>query len=406
MLMRTRSEKPAQSAFWTAKARRTYLCLDDFERVARRRLPLMLEAFIAEGSETNASLRGNRAGFEHYALLPRVLRDVSVRRQDVTLFGERYCHPFGIAPMGLSGACAYRADLALAQAAGSAGIPMIISASSVIPLEEINKAAPSAWFQAYLPGEPERIEPMLDRVAAAGFQTLVLTVDVPVLSNREHFIRSGFSIPLRPSMKLFWQGVTHPRWLFGTALRTVINHGMPHFENMDAMRGPPFLSREAIHSFGRRDSLDWRSVARIRRGWRGKFVLKGILSPADASMARDTGIDGIIVSNHGGRQLDCAVSPIRVLPGIRERSGDMTVMLDSGIRRGTDVLKALALGAQFVFLGRPFLYAAVVGGERAVRYAAGLLGEEIDIDMALLGISDISETTSEHVIEASRLHWN
>jgi L-lactate dehydrogenase (cytochrome) len=247
---------------------------------------------------------------------------------------------------------------------------------------------------------------MLDRVAAAGFQTLVLTVDVPVLSNREHFIRSGFSIPLRPSMTLFWQGATHPRWLFGTALRTVVNHGMPHFENMDAMRGPPFLSREAISKFGRRDSLDWRSVALMRRSWRGKLVLKGILSPADASTARESGADGIIVSNHGGRQLDCAVSPIRVLPEIRERSGDMAVMLDSGIRRGTDVLKALALGAQFVFLGRPFLYAAVVGGKPAVRYAAALLGEEIDLDMALLGVSDISEITSEHVIEVSRLRRN
>jgi L-lactate dehydrogenase (cytochrome) len=366
----------------------------------------MLDAFIAEGSETNASLRGNRESFEHYALLPRVLRDVTGRRQDVTLFGVQYSHPFGIAPMGLSGACAYCADLTLAQAADGAGIPMIVSASSLIPLEEIKKAAPSVWFQAYLPAEPERIEPMLERVAAAGFQTLVLTVDVPVLSNREHFIRSGFGIPLRPSLKLFWQGVTHPRWLFGTALRTAVNRGIPHFENMEAMRGPPFLSREAIRNFGRRDSLDWRSVALIRRGWRGKLILKGILSPADATMARENGADGIIVSNHGGRQLDCAVSPIRVLPEIRERSGDMAVMLDSGIRRGTDVLKALALGAQFVFLGRPFLYAAVVGGKPAVRYTATLLAEEIDLDMALLGVSDISEITSEHVIEAFRLRRN
>jgi L-lactate dehydrogenase (cytochrome) len=400
--MPAQSEKSAQPAFWTANARRTYLCLDDFERAARRRLPLMLEAFIAEGSETNASLRGNRAAFEHYALLPRVLRDVTGRRQHVTLFGKRYHHPFGIAPMGLCGACAYRADLVLAQAAEAAGIPMIISASSVIPLEKLKTAAPSAWFQAYLPGEPEHIEPMLDRVAAAGFDTLVLTVDVPVLSNREHFTRSGFGIPLRPSMKLFWQGATHPRWLFGTALRTVINHGMPHFENMGAMRGPPFLSREAIRNFGRRDSLDWRSVALMRRSWKGKLVLKGILSPADASMARDSGADGIIVSNHGGRQLDCAVSPLLVLPGIRERSGDMAVMLDSGIRRGTDILKALALGAQFVFLGRPFLYAAVVGGEQAVRYAAALLGDEIGIDMALLGVSEISGIAPEHVIEVTR----
>jgi L-lactate dehydrogenase (cytochrome) len=400
MLKRTPFAPIARSASWTEKAQRTYLCLDDFEKAARRRLPYMLEAFIAEGSETNAALRGNREAFASYDLVPRVLRDVSRRQQNVTLFGERYAHPFGIAPMGMAGACAYRADLVLAQAAEHMEIPMILSAASIIALEDIKAAAPSVWFQPYLPGEAERIEPMVERVAAAGFQTLVLTVDVPVLSNREHYTRSGFSLPLRPSMKLFWQGVSHPRWLIGTALGTVVNYGMPDFENMDAMRGPPFLSHVAVREFGQRDALDWKSVALMRRRWKGKLVLKGILSPADAEMAKANGIDGIIVSNHGGRQLDCAAAPIRVLPKIRERSGNMTVILDSGIRRGTEVLKALALGAQFVFLGRPLLYAAVVGGEPAVRHAATLLAEEIDRDMALLGVTTISEIGAEHIMQA------
>ncbi len=397
---RVQSQQPAQPPIGIAKAHRAYLCLDDFERAARRRLPYMLEAYVAEGAETNASLLGNRESFAGYALLPRAPCDVSKRRQDVTLLGERYAHPFGIAPMGMSAACAYRGDLALAKAAEDAKIPMIVSAASLIALEEIKKIAPSVWFQAYLPGEPDRIEAMLDRVAAAQFQTFVLTVDVPVLSNREHYIRSGFSVPLRPSMKLFWQGVSRPRWLFGTALRTLVNHGMPHFENLDAKRGPAFLSQEAFRRFEQRDTLSWQSVSLMRRLWKGKLILKGILSPADAVKARDNGVDGIIVSNHGGRQLDCAAAPLRVLPEIRELSGNMAVMLDSGIRRGTDVLKAMALGAEFVFLGRPFLYAAIVGGKAAVSHAVTLLVQEIDRDLALLGVNSLSEIGSEHLVES------
>ncbi len=384
----------------TAKVRSSYLCLDDFEKAAHRRLPPMLYTFIAEGAETNASLRGNRASFTHYALLPRVLRDVSSRSQEVTLFGQQYAHPFGIAPMGVMAVSAYRADLALGRAATDAGIPMIVSASSVVALEEIKRAAPRAWFQAYLPADPKRIEALVDRVAAAGYQTLVLTVDVPVPSNREHYVRSGFSVPLRPSGKLFWQVMNHPRWLFGTALRTLVHHGVPHFENLDATRGAPFLSQTAQRQLGQRDAFSWQDVALIRKRWKHNLVLKGILSPEDAALAHENGVDGIIVSNHGGRQLDCAVAPIHMLPKIREQSKDMVVMLDSGIRRGTDVLKALGLGADFVFLGRPFLYAAVAEGEAGARHAIALLAEEIDRDMALVGIRTISEMSPHQIVKA------
>jgi L-lactate dehydrogenase (cytochrome) len=271
--------------------------------------------------------------------------------------------------------------------------------ASVVPLEETKKAAPGAWFQAYLPAEPRRIESMADRVAAAGYRTLVLTVDVPVASNREHYMRSGFSVPLRPSARLFWQGASHPRWLFGTAFRTLLLHGVPHFENMDATRGPPFLSRAATRLIGQRDALSWESVALVRKLWKGNLVLKGILSPEDAMLARESGVDGIIVSNHGGRQLDSAAAPLRVLPAICERSNGMAVMLDGGIRRGTDVLKALGLGASFVFLGRPFLYAAVAGGEEGICHAIALLANEIDRDMALAGVRSIPEFSAKHIIE-------
>ena len=177
--------------------------------------------------------------------------------------------------------------------------------------------------------------------------------------------------------------------------RTLLAHGMPHMENMDAMRGPPFLSRHLVRALGNRDGLTWEHLRLIRRRWKGKLAVKGILSKEDAHIARESGADGIIISNHGGRQLDGATAPLRVLPEIAAVSGGMTVMIDSGFRRGTDILKALSLGADFVFLGRPFLYAAAVGGEPGVAHAIKLLSEEIDRDMALLGVASLDELGPE-----------
>ena len=272
---------------------------------------------------------------------------------------------------------------------------MILSAASLIRLEEVRAACPTAWYQAYLPGEASRIEPLVDRVAAAGYDVFVLTADVPVPANRENNVRSGFSVPIKPSLKLFWDVLTHPSWSLGTFARTIVQHGMPHFENMDATRGPPIISRQLERAIGNRDQLSWEHVGLIRRRWKGPFVIKGVLSAADVRTAKDCGVDGIIVSNHGGRQLDGAIAPLRVLPQIVDAARGMTVMLDGGIRRGTDVLKALALGADFVFVGRPFLYAASVGGEAAVRHAIGILSTEIARNMALLGVRELSEMSAD-----------
>jgi L-lactate dehydrogenase (cytochrome) len=275
---------------------------------------------------------------------------------------------------------------------------MVMSGSSLIRLEEVAAENPDAWFQAYLPGETARIAALLDRVAAAGFATLMVTVDVAVLPSRENNVRAGFSTPLRPSLRLAWDGITHPRWLFGNALRTIVRHGMPHFENSFAERGAPILARNVERDFSKRDHLSWTHLEQIRRQWKGRLVVKGIMSVADARIAREGGVDGIVVSNHGGRQLDSTVSPLRVLPEIAAEAGAMTVMMDSGIRRGTHVLKALALGAKFVFVGRPFNYAASIGGEAGVRHAISLLAAEIDRDMALLGINRVEEMTRERLL--------
>ncbi|KQQ35511.1 2-hydroxy-acid oxidase [Rhizobium sp. Leaf306] len=374
---------------------RDVLSLDDFELLAKRHLPAPLFGYIAGASETNASLRMNEAAFREISLTPRVLRNVSTRTTKTILFGEEWSAPFGIAPMGISALIAYRGDLVLAQAAQDAGIAMIMSGSSLIRLEEIIEAAPRSWFQAYLPGEPDRIDGLIDRVASAGYKTLVLTVDTAVLANRENNIRAGFSTPLRPSLRLAWQGMTHPAWTIGTFARTILNYGIPHFENSYATRGAPIIASNVMRDFGKKDHLSWDHFSRIRQRWTGNLVVKGILHPEDAAIAAERGADGIIVSNHGGRQLDGAIAPMKALPAIVDRVGSETVvMIDGGIRRGTDIAKALAIGAKFVFVGRPFLYAAAVGSKNGVAKAASILADELHRNMGLLGVTEIIELPS------------
>jgi L-lactate dehydrogenase (cytochrome) len=392
------TSQPAMPAQKTPRVLRKILALEDFEGVARKRIPRPIFGYVSGGVETNASLRGNRAAFDDLAFVPKTLVDTTSRTQQTTLFGRSYDLPFGISPMGGTAMAAYQGDLVLARAAAKANIPMIMSGAALTPLERLRQEGPTAWFQAYLPGEDDTITRMVERVARAGYDTLVLTVDVQVAANRENNVRSGFYTPLRPSLRLAWDGLIRPRWLLGMLARTLILHGMPHFENM----GPrvPLISRTGERGRGRRDQLSWRHVELMRRLWKGRLVLKGILDKQDARIARDSGVDGVIVSNHGGRQLDGSVAPLRVLPGIVAQAGDMTVMMDSGIRRGTDVLKALALGARFVFLGRPFLYAAAVAGEPGVQHAIGLLREEIDRDMAMLGITSPTAMKRELLMNA------
>jgi L-lactate dehydrogenase (cytochrome) len=372
---------------------RTILALDDFEVPAQRYLPRPMYGYVSGGAETNASLRANRAAFDAWALVPRVLVDVSVRSTKTTLFGHEYAAPFGIAPMGGSSMAAYQGDIVLARSAAAANIPMIMSGASLTRLEDVRAAGRTCWFQAYLPGDDTAIKTMVERVARAGFDTLVLTVDVPVGANRENNVRSGFNRPLRPTLRLAWDSALRPRWLCGMFLRTLILHGMPHFENTGTRA--PLITSTAERYTGPRDKLSWPHVELMRKIWKGRLVLKGVLDPRDARMARESGVDGVIVSNHGGRQLDGAMAPLAALPAVAEAARGMTVMMDSGIRRGTDLLKALALGAQFVFVGRPFLYAAAIAGDEGVRHAIKLLREEVDRDMALLGINALAEMSRD-----------
>lgn len=380
-------------------ALRLMLALEDFESPARRYIPRPIYGYVSGGVERNVTLGWNRSTFDDLALVPRMLVNVSQRSQKTELFGRSYDSPFGIAPMGGTSLAAFEGDLALARAAAANNVPMILSGASLTALEKVRETSPRhTWFQAYLPGEEQAISEMVERVTKAGYDTLVLTVDIPVGSNRENNVRNGYNAPLRPSLRLAMQCLAHPRWLFGTALRTWFTTGMPHFENMG--KRTPLVSRTAVRERANRDHLNWEHFALMRRQWKGRLVIKGILAKEDAVIAREQGADGIIVSNHGGRQLDSATSPLRVLPGIVEVAGNMTVMMDSGFRRGTDVLKALALGAKFVFVGRPMLYAAAVAGQTGVSHAIRLLRDEIDRDMAMLGANTVAEMTRDRLMDA------
>ena len=380
----------------TPRCLRDILCLADFEAPARRRLPRPVFGFISGGVETNASLSGNRAAFSEYEFMPRVLVNTKARHQKTTLFGRTYDLPFGFPPMGGSSLAAYRGDTVLAKVAAELNTVMIQSGASQTPMERVREVGPTAWFQAYLPGEPDIITPLVERAQATGFEVLVLTVDVQVSANRENNVRTGYSSPLKPTPRLAWDCMLRPRWLFGTFGRTILNEGMPHLENMGFPRIPILGNMERPRMA--RDGLSWEHVELMRKIWKSKLVLKGVLSRHDVRIARESGVDGIMVSNHGGRQLDGTIAPLRALPGAVAEAGNMAIMMDSGIRRGTDVLKALAMGAHFVFVGRPFLYAASIAGEAGVRHAASLLREEISRNMAMLGISSVAEMTRDLLV--------
>lgn len=377
----------------------SFLAIHDFEVAARKHLPRMIFSYIADGAESNAATRGNLKAYDQRYFLPRVLKDVSNRGQKVDFLGRQYDAPFGVAPMGAAAICGYRADLALASAAHEANIPYIVSAMSMVRMEEIIDVSPNAWYQAYLPGEDDRIARTLARAERAGFETLVVSVDVPVHSNRENAARAGFKLPLVPGPKLIWDMATHPKWTIGTLLRTVLFHGIPHFENLEETQGPPVISRNLVRNLGRRDEFSWSHVKTIRRIWKGPLILKGVLTVEDAKAAKEHGADAIVVSNHGGRQLDYSIPALNALERIASDGPEMPVILDGGIRRGTDVLKAMHFGANLALIGRPFLYAASVGRAGAVHRAISILMAEIDIDMALLGIVSPREAQNISTVE-------
>lgn len=366
------------------------LSIADLRRQAQRRLPVGVFGYVDGAAEDQHSLRGNRDAFSQWAFTPHILTNVASRSLAAPLFGRTYSMPVGISPMGVSGLCWFEGDLALARAAASAGVPAILSAASSIALEEVAAANPDIWYQAYLPADADVIAPLLRRVQAAGIQVLVVTVDVPIASTRENELRNGFSIPLRPSLQLAWSGLMRPAWLTGTFARTLRRRGMPHFENFTAERGGPIVAAPRGDHRAGRAAMSWQEIRMIRDLWPGRLVIKGVLRAEDAALACQAGADGIMVSNHGGRQLDGARATLDALPDIIPEAAGMAVLIDGGFRRGTDVLKALCLGADFVFVGRPAMYGLASAGQAGAEKALQLFRQELDVNLALLGAVDVA----------------
>lgn len=368
--------------------------IEDLRQLARRRIARIVFDYIDGGVEDEAGLLRNREAFSRWRLVPHYLQDISRRQQTASLFGRDYASPFGIAPTGLAAFVHPGADLLLAQAAAEANVPFIMSGAATASIEQVMAVAPRhAWFQLYVSRETAVTEDLIRRAAAAGVETLVLTVDVPVHSKRERDWRNGFVPPVKPSMSCVLDMLCHPRWLAG-----LLRHGLPRFENWAPYAGDKASARDIAAYFTSQIPFTqtWFDLERIRRVWTGKLVLKGVLAPTDALRALDCGVDGVIVSNHGGRQLDCAPAPLEMLPAIRAAvAGQMTVMLDGGIRRGSDILKAWALGADFTFVGRPALYGVAADGLPGAQRALQILQQEIDLTLAQLGCADLGMLTGE-----------
>ncbi|MCC7347707.1 MAG: alpha-hydroxy-acid oxidizing protein [Variibacter sp.] len=375
------------------------LNIADLRAMARRRLPKGLFEFIDRGSEDEVALANNRAALDRIKLKPRVLVDVSKRAQEITLFGKRQAMPIVIAPTGPTGQVWYRGEIALARAAAAAGIPFTVSSAATTPMEEIVREGGDGtkWFQLYMSPDRARSLALVERAQAAGFEALVFTVDSIVPTNREFCTRNGFSLPFRLNAKNALDFALHPRWLLGTMGRYLATTGVPKFVNYPIEHSEQDIMRRGGQ--GKDASLTWEVLRTIRKMWPRPLIVKGIHHVADAVLAADCGADGIIVSNHGGVAFDSAVAPIDLLPEMLDAVGArMTVFVDSGFRRGSDVVKAMALGAAGVFIGRATLYAVAAAGEDGARRALAILRDEIDRTLAAMGCPHIGDLTRDQVV--------
>ena len=371
----------------------------DLREIARRRLPKGIFEFVDRGAEDEVSLRNNRAAFERIKLKPRVLVDVSQRSQEITLFGHQQEMPIAIAPTGAAGIMWHEGEIALARAAAAAGIPFTLATTSMTAMEKIVKQAGGRlWFQLYMYADRSLSHTIAERAKSAGFEGLVVTVDSPVFSNREYNLRNNFTVPLSYTLRNTTDVLTHPRWLLGVLMRYLLTTGMPRYENYPAEVKSRITAQPMGRALKLNDALTWDDVRVLRKLWPRTLMVKGILRPQDAVLAADCGADAVIISNHGGRVVDGAMAPVEVLPKVVEAVGKrITVMVDSGFRRGSDVIKALALGANAVLIGRSTLYGTAAAGEAGAARAIALFREEIDRVLALLGCRGISALNPDYL---------
>jgi L-lactate dehydrogenase (cytochrome)/(S)-mandelate dehydrogenase len=375
----------------------------DLRELARRRLPRGVFEFFDRGNGEEAALIENRAAFERYKFTPHQLVDTSRRSQEVTLFGKRHQMPVAIAPTGSAGLAWYEGEIELARAAARAGIPFTLATGSMTALERVaEQAGGTLWFQVYMWPDRAASHKLVERAKAAGYQAIVVTVDTPVPPGREYNLRNGMTVPFRFTRRNVTDVMLHPRWLTGVLLRYLATTGMPRYENYPTEVKSRITALPMGRSMMTTDSLTWNDLRALRKLWPHTLMVKGILRPQDAVLAADCGADAVIVSNHGGRAVDSTRAPIAVLPEVVDAVGKrITVLVDSGFRRGADVVKALALGAQAVLVGRAPLYGAAIGGEAGAARAIEIYRDEIDRLLALIGCPGVAHLGREYLASSA-----
>jgi isopentenyl diphosphate isomerase/L-lactate dehydrogenase-like FMN-dependent dehydrogenase len=372
----------------------------DLHEAARRRLPKGLFEFMDRGNDDEVAMRENRAALERIKLKPRVLVDVSQRSQEITLFGKKQNMPVIVAPTGSTGLAWYEGEIALARAAAAHGIPFTLAAGSMTALERLPaEAGGTLWFQFYMWPDRSLSHQLVARARDAGYEALVFTVDTPVAPGREYNLRNGFTIPFRFTRRNVADVLAHPRWLFGVLARYLVTSGMPRYRNFPAHTQTRITALPLGRSTALNDALTWDDVRELRKLWPRTLIVKGIQQPRDALLAAECGADAVVLSNHGGRVLDGSAAPITVLPQVVEAvKGRITVIVDSGFRRGSDVVKALALGADAVMLGRAPLHGTASAGEAGALRALQIYRDEIDRVLALVGCVNVAALGPDHVI--------
>ncbi len=370
--------------------------IEDLRQRARRRLPKGVWEYLERGVEDETGMDRNRAAFDAITFVPRVGNKVEQIDTSHTILDAQSSVPFAIGPTGAAGMLWHNGDEHLALAAAQAGIPFTISGASTMDVEDIVAAGGRQWFQLYLWEDRELCHATMERVSAAGCDTLFLTLDLPVMPNREYLFRSGYGLPLTLNSRNALDLLTHPRWLAGVMGRYALGGSLPTQGNLPEHLKASMVKGAKPGTRFKHDNLDWDALKAFRDKWQGTFVLKGILHPDDAEQAVAIGADAIVVSNHGARSLDHSLASIHALPAIAERvGGKTTILFDSGVRRGSDVVKALALGADGVLVGRATLYGLAAGGEAGAVRAMALLQEEIRRVMGMLGVTHTDQITSD-----------
>ena len=368
--------------------------IEDLRRLAKRRLPRAIFDFFDGGAEDEVTLRENRAAFERVRLLPKVLVDVSKIDTRVNIFGKEANLPLAIAPTGGISAGRAGAELILARAAKAWGVPFTMATPSAFSIERVAKEVGGRlWFQLYCVRDQEFRKKLVLRARDSGYEAILVTVDLPVSGKRERDPRNGFHTPYTPNWRNSRDVIFKPAWAL-----EILRHGLPGMANLE---GYPFstpVGTDIVTAVGREmdAGLDWEYIRRLRDLWPGKLLLKGVERPDDAERAVSVGCDGLVVSNHGGRQLDGASATLDALPQISKSVGSkLTVLLDGGVRRGVDILKARALGAQAVLTGRATLFGAMAGGEAGVAKALEILSSEYERSMRLCGVRSSAEITED-----------